>query len=201
MTYNNSYYYSETVTVTTENSSQIPVTVRKPQDNPKATSAPVTPDSKDSATTASTEPTTPQHSGPSVRESELTADLQRLQAEYVNYRKRVERDRHVASELAVQSTIEKLIPVLDDITAARKFGDLVEGPFASIANKLESVMDNLGLERINDVDVKFDPTIHDGLLRHASDDVTEGNVMMVLREGYKRGDRVIRPAQVMISAG
>jgi molecular chaperone GrpE len=195
MTYNSNYYYSETVTTTTENSTQIPVNIRKPQN------APVEPVADESVTTTPAEPAAPQNSGPSVREGELTADLQRLQAEYINYRKRVERDRHVAGELAVQSTIEKLIPVLDDITAARKFGDLTDGPFASIANKLESVMDNLGLERINDVDVKFDPTIHDGLLRHASDDVTEGNVMVILREGYKRGERVIRPAQVMISAG
>lgn len=193
MTYNS--YYSETVTVTTEKSTQIPVNIRKSQN------APVTPESEETTTTTPTEPTTPQNSGPSVREGELTADLQRLQAEYVNYRKRVERDRHVAGELAVQSTIEKLIPVLDDITAARKFGDLTDGPFASIANKLEAVMDNLGLERISDVDVEFDPTIHDGVLRQPSEDIAAGNVSAVLREGYKRGERIIRPAQVMISAG
>lgn len=193
MTY--SSFYSETVTRTTENSTQIPVNIRKPQD------APVTPASEESVTTTPPEPTTPQDSGPSVREGELTADLQRLQAEYVNYRKRVERDRHVAGELAVQSTIEKLIPVLDDITAARKFGDLTDGPFASIANKLESTMDSLGLERINTVDVEFDPTVHDGVLRQPSEDIAEGNVSVVLREGYKRGERIIRPAQVMISAG
>ena len=195
MTYNNNFYYSETVTVTTEKSGEIPVNIRKAEDTP------VTPESEEAATTTQSEPAMPQNSGPSVRETELTADLQRLQAEYVNYRKRVERDRHVAGELAVQSTIEKLIPVLDDITAARKFGDLTDGPFASIANKLESVMDHLGLERINDVDIEFDPTIHDGLLRQPSEDVAAGNVSAILREGYKRGDRVIRPAQVMISAG
>lgn len=195
MTYNSNYYYSETVTTTTENSTQIPVNIRKSQDSPVELVA------EESVTTAPAETVTPQESGPSVREGELTADLQRLQAEYVNYRKRVERDRHVAGELAVQSTIEKLIPVLDDITAARKFGDLTEGPFASIANKLESTMDSLGLERINDVDVEFDPTIHDGVLRQPSEDIAEGNVSVVLREGYKRGERVIRAAQVMISAG
>lgn len=198
MTYNSSFYYSETVTATTENSNQIPVNIRKPQTTP---AAPVEPVADESVTVMPVEPEAPQNSGPSLRESELTADLQRLQAEYVNYRKRVERDRHVAGELAVQSTIEKLIPVLDDITAARKFGDLAEGPFASIANKLESTMDNLGLERINEVDVEFDPTIHDGLLRQPSEDVVAGNVSAILREGYKRGERVIRPAQVMISAG
>jgi molecular chaperone GrpE len=196
MTFNS--YFSETVTVTTEKSTKIPVNVRKPQ---KAPADPVEPIADESVTTTPAEPTAPQNSGTSVRESELTADLQRLQAEYVNYRKRVERDRNVAGELAVQSTIEKLIPVLDDITAARNFGDLTDGPFASIANKLESAMDNLGLERINTVDVEFDPTIHDGLIRQPNEDIAAGNVSAILREGYKRGDRIIRPAQVMISAG
>jgi molecular chaperone GrpE len=196
MTFNS--YFSETVYTTTEKSTKIPVNVRKSQNAPADLVESI---ADESGTTTQAEPTAPQNNGPSVREGELTADIQRLQAEYVNYRKRVERDRLVAGELAIQSTIEKIIPVLDDITAARKFGDLTDGPFASIANKLESVMDNLGLERINDVDVEFDPTIHDGVLRQSSGDIAEGNVSVVLREGYKRGERIIRPAQVMISAG
>ena len=82
-----------------------------------------------------------------VLAAERLADLQRLQAEYVNYKRRVDRDRAVVQERAAQSVIEALLPVLDDIHAAREHGDLAGGPFAAIADKLESTLGKFGLER------------------------------------------------------
>ncbi len=90
--------------------------------------------------------------------TELRNDLLRLQAEYVNYRKRVERDREAVRDQAVQSVLATLLPVLDDVDAARKHGDLTDGPFAAIANKLDAVLQSHGLERIDQAGVEFDRT-------------------------------------------
>jgi molecular chaperone GrpE len=132
---------------------------------------------------------------------ELRTDLLRLQAEYVNYRKRVERDRAVAGENATISAINALLPVLDDIDAARQHGDLTEGPFASIAAKLEQALTGLGLEIIKDTNVPFDPTIHEALMQVPNAEVPEDHVAQILRNGYRKGERVIRAAQVIVSTG
>ena len=97
--------------------------------------------------------------------AELRNDLLRLQAEYVNYRKRVERDRAVAGEMAVIGVLNSLLPVLDDVDAARQHGDLTDGPFAAIATKLENALKTYGLVRIDETGVEFDPTIHEALIR------------------------------------
>lgn len=130
---------------------------------------------------------------------ELRNDLLRLQAEYVNYRKRVERDRDVAREMAVIGVLNSLMPVLDDIDAARQHGDLAEGPFASIANKLENSLKTYGLGRIDEVGVEFDPNIHEALIQQQSPDVQFDTVTQILRAGYKSNDRVLRAAQVIVS--
>lgn len=134
-------------------------------------------------------------------EAELRNDLLRLQAEYVNYRKRVERDRDVARDNAIQSVFSNLMPVLDDIDAARAHGDLVEGPFASIANKLDAVLEGLGLERINEPGVEFDPNIHEALIQQPHAEIPADHVAQVLRTGFKKGDRILRAAQVIVSLG
>lgn len=131
--------------------------------------------------------------------AELRNDLLRLQAEYVNYRRRVERDRDVAREMAVIGVLNSVMPVLDDIDAARQHGDLVDGPFASIANKLENTLKTYGLTRIDEVGVEFDPNIHEALIQQQSADVTFDTVTQVLRVGYKANDRVLRAAQVIVS--
>lgn len=131
--------------------------------------------------------------------AELRNDLLRLQAEYVNYRKRVERDRDVAREMAVIGVLNTVMPVLDDIDAARQHGDLVDGPFASIANKLENTLKTYGLTRIDEVGVDFDPNIHEALIQQQSADVQSDTVTQVLRVGYKANDRVLRAAQVIVS--
>ncbi|GAA4655588.1 nucleotide exchange factor GrpE [Arthrobacter cryoconiti] len=131
--------------------------------------------------------------------AELKNDLLRLQAEYVNYRKRVERDRAVAGQMAVIGVLNSLLPVLDDIDAGRTHGDIVQGPFASIATKLETALETYGLERIDAVGVPFDPTVHEALIQQASADVEIDTVSQVLRKGYKSGDRILRAAQVIVS--
>ncbi|UVJ39176.1 nucleotide exchange factor GrpE [Arthrobacter sp. CJ23] len=131
--------------------------------------------------------------------AELRNDLLRLQAEYVNYRKRVERDRAVAGEMAVIGVLNSLLTVLDDIDAARQHGDLEDGPFAAIATKLETALKTYGLERIAETGVEFDPTIHEALIQQPGADVEVDTVSQVLRSGYKSGERVLRAAQVIVA--
>ena len=130
---------------------------------------------------------------------ELKNDLRRLQAEYVNYRKRVERDRAVAGEMAVIGVLNSLLPVLDDVDAARQHGDLTDGPFAAIAAKLENALKTYGLVRIDETGVEFDPTIHEALIQQPGADVEIDTVSQVLRSGYKSGERVLRAAQVIVA--
>src|SRR6185312_14315078 len=130
---------------------------------------------------------------------ELRNDLLRLQAEYVNYRKRVERDRAVAGEMAVIGVMNSLLPVLDDIDAAREHGDLSDGPFAAIATKLDSVLKTYGLTRIEETGVEFDPNIHEALMQQPDAEVEVDSVSQILRLGYKSGDRVLRAAQVVVA--
>jgi molecular chaperone GrpE len=133
---------------------------------------------------------------------ERLADLQRLQAEYANYRKRVDRDRDVAREAAVASVVESLLPVLDDIHLARLHGDLETGPFVSIADKLESTLAKYGVERFGEPGAPFDPAVHDALM-HVDEELAEGTevttVVGVLQPGYKIGERVLRPARVSVA--
>jgi molecular chaperone GrpE len=134
--------------------------------------------------------------------AELTADLQRLQAEYVNYRRRVERDRDVARDQAIGGLLEAMLPVLDDIHLARQHGDLEGGPFAAIADKLEAVLVRYGLERFGEVGEPFDPAVHDALM-HTQADLGEGvdvtTVTQVLQPGYRQGERLLRAARVAVA--
>ncbi|AXJ08863.1 nucleotide exchange factor GrpE [Arthrobacter sp. PM3] len=140
-----------------------------------------------------------QGAGGSAEAEELRDDLRRLQAEYVNYRKRVERDRAVAGEMAVIGVLNSLLPVLDDVDAARQHGDLADGPFAAIAAKLEAALKTYGLVRIDETGVEFDPTVHEALIQQPGTDIDFDTVSQVLRAGYKSGDRVLRAAQVIVA--
>jgi molecular chaperone GrpE len=137
--------------------------------------------------------------GSAAEAAELKNDLLRLQAEYVNYRKRVERDRAVAGEMAVIGVLNSLLPVLDDVDAARQHGDLADGPFAAIATKLENALKTYGLVRIDETGVEFDPTIHEALIQQPGEDIDVDTVSQVLRSGYKSGERVLRAAQVIVA--
>ena len=134
--------------------------------------------------------------------AERLADLQRLQAEYANYRKRVERDRALARESTVAAVVESLLPVLDDIHLARQHGDLESGPFASVAEKLETILGKYGLERFGEPGTAFDPAVHDALL-HVDEELAAGTdvttVVGILQPGYRIGEKVIRPARVSVA--
>ena len=139
--------------------------------------------------------------------AERLADLQRLQAEYVNYKRRVDRDRALVQERAVRDVLESVLPVLDDIQAARDHGDLVEGPFAAIADKLEATLGKYGLQRFGDKGEPFDPMQHEALMHApwpADDDELPGGatgttVVTVLQPGYRAGEQVLRPARVAVA--
>jgi molecular chaperone GrpE len=130
--------------------------------------------------------------------AERTADLQRLQAEYVNYRRRVERDRAAVREQAVASALVELLPVLDDIGRARDHGELTGG-FAKVAESLEAAVTKLGLSAFGQKGEPFDPTVHEALMHSYSADVTEPTAIEVLQPGYRMGERVLRPARVAVA--
>lgn len=131
--------------------------------------------------------------------AERTEDLQRLQAEYVNYRKRVDRDRLVARDLTVVAFVEAFLPMLDDIDSARAHGDLAEGtPFAAIVEKFEGVLEKFGWERYGTKGEPFDPNIHEAFLHSHSPEVTESTVSEVLQAGHRAGDRIVRAARVAV---
>ncbi|MEU9158926.1 nucleotide exchange factor GrpE [Streptomyces sp. NPDC048424] len=130
--------------------------------------------------------------------SERTADLQRLQAEYQNYRRRVERDRITVKEIAVASLLTELLPTLDDIGRAREHGELVGG-FKSVAESLETVAAKMGLQQFGKEGEPFDPTIHEALMHSYAPDVTETTCVAILQPGYRIGERTIRPARVAVA--
>jgi molecular chaperone GrpE len=131
--------------------------------------------------------------------AERTADLQRLQAEYANYRKRVDRDRAAVKEQAVASTLAGLLPVLDAIDQAREHGEL-SGGFKSVADSLQAATGRLGLITYGEKGDPFDPKIHEALTHSYSSDVTEDTCVEILQPGYKVGDRILRPARVAVAA-
>ena len=132
------------------------------------------------------------------RELEIFQDLQRLQADFVNYRARVERDRGVERQLAVAETLKAFLPVLDDLDRAQAHGDLNDGPMLAIAQKLRAAGEKLGLIVFGEKGEKFDPEIHEALVRNVSAEVTEPTVADVIERGYKVGERLLRPAKVAV---
>ena len=134
--------------------------------------------------------------------SERLEDLRRLQAEYVNYKKRVDRDRDVAREQGISHVLESMMPVLDEIHFAREHGDLSDGPSGTIVDKLEAVLARLGIERFGAFGDEFDPNHHEALMRLESDlpeGATTTTVVQVLQPGYRLGDRVVRAARVAVA--
>ena len=128
----------------------------------------------------------------------LTADLQRLQAEYSNYRKRVERDRSVAHELAIGSVLTELLATLDDIDRASSHGELTGG-FKAVADQLASLTNRFGLEKYGTDGEVFDPQIHEALMHDTSADVAVATASKILQPGYKYKDRILRPARVSVT--
>ena len=128
----------------------------------------------------------------------LTADLQRLQAEYANYRKRVERDRSVAHELAIGSVLTELLATLDDIDRASQHGELTGG-FKAVADQLASLTNRFGLEKYGTDGEAFDPQIHEALMHETSADVAVPTASKILQPGYKYKERILRPARVTVT--
>ena len=129
---------------------------------------------------------------------ERTRDLQRVQAEYANYRKRADRERLAAGDLAVSRVLTDLLPVVDDLDRARAHGDLTGG-LKAVAEHLESVFGKLGLVSFGEVGDPFDPEIHEAVLHDESADVDVPTCTTVMRAGYKHNDRLLRAAMVGVS--
>ena len=147
----------------------------------------------------------PEPGGPAEAELELatklaerTADLQRVSAEYANYRKRVDRDRLVVREQALANVLVALLPVLDDIGRAQEHGELVGG-FEKVAQSLESIVTKLGLVAFGNEGEPFDPNVHEAVTLIQTAGVTEPTCIQVLQPGYKVGDRIVRPARVIVA--
>jgi molecular chaperone GrpE len=130
--------------------------------------------------------------------AERTADLQRLQAEYANYRKRVERDRAMIRDIATADVLTSMLPIVDDIDRARSHGDLT-GAFKAVADQFDTALSKLGLEPFGQIGDPFDPAYHEAVMHTESDEVTEPTVTGVMRRGYKFADRLVRPAMVGVS--
>jgi molecular chaperone GrpE len=129
--------------------------------------------------------------------AERTLDLQRLQAEFLNYKRRVERDRDLVRQNAVFAVLQNLLPVLDDIDRAREHGEL-EGGFKAVADALERTVAGLGLSKFGAKGDEFDPTLHEALMHGHSPEVTTTTVDVVAHAGYRIGDRVVRAAKVTV---
>jgi len=130
--------------------------------------------------------------------AELTSDLQRVHAEYANYRKRVDRERETTRDQVVGATLAELLPILDDIGRAREHGDL-DGAFKSVAEALEATVTRLGVERFGTPGDEFDPTIHEAISHQHSADVTGPTCVSVFQQGYRFKGRVLRPAIVAVA--
>jgi len=138
--------------------------------------------------------------GPSVERqlAERTADLQRLQAEYLNYKRRVDRDRDVSRKTAVESVLKDLLAVLDDIRSAGEHGELT-GAFKAVGDEIVRVTGKHGLVTFGEKGDTFDPHVHEALLHSLSPDVSGPTCIEILQPGYRVGERVLRPARVAVA--
>ena len=130
--------------------------------------------------------------------AERTADLQRLQAEFLNYKRRVERDRDLVRENAVFAVLAPMLDVLDNIDRAREAGEL-EGGFKGVAEQLTRIVEGLGLTRFGEPGDPFDPTLHEALSHVGTEaEVQVPTCKHIAKAGYRIGDRVVRAAQVLV---
>jgi molecular chaperone GrpE len=130
--------------------------------------------------------------------AERTEDLQRVTAEYANYRRRVERDRVLVVDQAAERFAGQLFPIVDDIERARDHGDLT-GAFKVVADRVLGLLDGLGVTTFGQPGDAFDPSLHEAVLHDTSPEVTEPTATTVLRPGFRRGDRVLRTAMVGVT--
>jgi molecular chaperone GrpE len=131
--------------------------------------------------------------------SEHLNDLKRVQAEYANYRKRVERDRSVARELAIAEVMTGILPILDDLDLAQAHGDLEGSSLDLIAQKIRMSFERYGLVQVGAVGEPFDPKLHEAIAQLPSKDVTSETIADVALPGYQLGERLLRAAKVAVS--
>jgi len=130
--------------------------------------------------------------------AERTADLQRLQAEYVNYKRRVDRDRDVSRKTGEESVLKDLLAVLDDVRSAEEHGELA-GAFKAVGDEVVRVTAKHGLVAFGEKGDAFDPHIHEALLHALSPEVSGPTCVEILQPGYRVGERVLRPARVAVA--
>jgi molecular chaperone GrpE len=130
--------------------------------------------------------------------AERTGDLQRLQAEYVNYKRRVDRDRDVTRKAGIESVLKDILPVLDDLRSAREHEELTGG-FKAVADEIERVAGKYGLEAFGQPGDPFDPHIHEALLHAHATGITGPTCVEILQPGYRIGEKVLRPARVAVA--
>jgi molecular chaperone GrpE len=130
--------------------------------------------------------------------AERTTDLQRVQAEYLNYKRRVDRDRELVKQNATYAALAPITEVMDTIDRAREHGEL-EGGFKAVADQLERILAGIGMVKFGAVGDPFDPTIHEALSHIGEDpEVTVTTCKVIAKAGYRIGDRVVRAAQVLV---
>ena len=131
--------------------------------------------------------------------AEMRSDMLRAQAELVNFRSRVERDRAANRDAVISEVIRSLLPALDDLARAEAHGDLVEGaPLTIVAQKLRGAFEKYGLKQIGEKGEPFDPAFHEAVVQLPSPDVTVNTIADVIEPGYVLGDRLVRPAKVAV---
>ncbi len=130
--------------------------------------------------------------------AERTADLQRLQAEYVNYKRRVDRDRDLARRVALEGFVKDFLPVLDDVRSAREHGELT-GAFKAVGDAVEGITGKLGLATFGAKGDAFDPHIHDALMQVPAEGIDGPTCVEILQPGYRIRDKVLRPARVAVA--
>jgi molecular chaperone GrpE len=130
--------------------------------------------------------------------AERTEDLQRVTAEYANYRRRVDRDRQLVVDQAAERFAAQLFPIVDDIERARDHGDLT-GAFKVVADRVLGLVDGLGVQSFGSAGDPFDPALHEAVMHDTSADVDVPTATTVLRQGFRRGDRVLRTAMVAVT--
>ena len=131
--------------------------------------------------------------------AEILGDLKRVQAEFANYRKRVERDREANREANIAEVVKSLLPVFDDLSLAEAHGDLAEGPMVVIVAKLRASLEKFGLTVVGEKGDVFDPHQHEALVQLPTPGVTVNTVADVIAPGYKLGERLLRPAKVAVA--
>ena len=131
--------------------------------------------------------------------AEMRSDMLRAQAELVNFRQRVERDRQANREAVISEVIRSLLPALDDLARAEAHGDLVDGaPMTIVAQKLRGAFEKYGLTQVGEKGQPFDPAFHEAVVQLPNPEVTVNTIADVIEPGYVLGDRLVRPAKVAV---